>query len=592
MKNALPPTGIRAQGGSNNGKKVFLPVVGREEEQSGPNPTPTPTPNPTPGPVPTKPANEAEAARFLAQAAFGGTPDDLTALVSSTYAAWFDAQKAAPVSVTKDYLDAVRTEIKSNDLLAVNVPYSRSDISDIVLAFNFSTTWMRNLINGQDQLRQRIAWCLSQIMVVSSNGVARLQQNGVAIGDYYDTLAKHALGNFKDLLFAVSTHPAMTYFLSSLGNDKADPANNQMPDENYAREVMQLFTIGLWELNQDGTQKLDADRNPIPTYDNRDIEELARVFTGLWFSGRAWPRDGAGLGMEWLTDYPLGMFEDHHDRGRKVVFHNKPWQRVFAGNQDGLPEIAAACEMLTAHPNTAPFIARALIKFLVTSNPSPAYVKRIADVFVNNGAGVRGDLFAVVKAILMDPDARNAAQIANPKHGKLQEPMLRLTRMVRAFKAGKGVPDLQYWGLHFFRAFMQHPMYSPSVFNFYGPGYRHLGALAQNGLTSPEFQILNSVTVASANNLFAEMIDTKLHRRVAGGTPDFKFDFSAEQALSNDVDALLTRLNTLLCNGQLDAATKALIAGAVNGHPSTDAIGRVHLAVWLTAVSPAAAVLR
>jgi uncharacterized protein (DUF1800 family) len=590
MKNTLPPIRTRAQSGGNNGGKVFLPVVGRDDTQPGPTPTPTPTP--TPQPSPAKPANEAEAARFLAQAAWGGSPEDLTALVGSNYNAWFDAQKAAPTSVTKPYLESIRADIKTNDPLAANVPYLRNDVLDIASSGNFSTAWMRNMINGPDQLRQRVAWSLSQIMVVSYNNVASLQQNGVIVADYYDTLAKHALGNFKDLLFAVSTHPAMTYFLSSLGNDKPDPANNQMPDENYAREVMQLFSIGLWELNQDGTQKLDAAKNPIPTYDNRDIEELSRVFTGLWFTGRVWPRDGSVFGREWLTEYPLAMFEDHHDRGRKVVFHGKAWQRDFAGNQDGLLEIAAACEMLTAHPNTAPFIAKALIKFLVTSNPTPAYVKRMADVFVNNGAGVRGDLFAVVKAILMDPDARTAAQLANPKHGKLQEPTVRLARMVRAFHAGKGVPDLQFWGGQFYTAFLQHPMFSPSVFNFFGPGYRHLGALAQNGLSSPEFQILNSVTVASASNMFAEMIDTKLHRRVNGGTPDFKFDFTPELALSNDVDALLNRLNTLLCNGQLDTATKTLIANAINGLPSTDGIGRVRLAVWLTAMSPAAAVLR
>ncbi len=578
----LPDTPVQQSGGQN---RFYLPIV--ERDTSTPPPTSTPTPSPT-----TEPLTQADAARFLAQAAFGAAPEDLAPLMQSGFAAWLTQQRALPVSRMRPHLEQIRTDLITNDPLPETVPYARPAANDFATTTNLSTAWMRNIIFGPDQLRQRVAWCLSQIMVVSFNSVARLFQNGVVMADYYDVLAQHALGNFRDLLLAVSLHPAMTYFLSSLGNEKADPPNNQYPDENYAREVMQLFTIGLWELGPDGEQLRDPKGNPIPTYDNTDIEELARVFTGLWFAGKLWPTDGANFPSQWLTEFAPAMFETRHDRGAKTIFHGKPWQRILPADTDGIQDITAAVDALVTHPNTAPFVSKALIKFLVTSNPSPAYIKRVADVFVDNGTGVRGDLFVVVKAILLDNDARNHAQLSNPRHGKLQEPLVRVARLVRAFHAGKTTPNLQFWGQAKPGALMQWPAFSPSVFNFFAPGYRHLGLLAKNGLTSPEFQILNSVSVATSSNLFAEFVDTLLHQRLAGGTPRFEFDFAPERALAGDPDALADRLNLLLCNGLMGAGTRQGIVDGINGLLASDADGRVRLAVWLAAVSPEAAVLR
>ena len=578
-RKTLPDTLVQQSGGQN---RVYLPIVERDNSATPPTPTPTPAP---------EPFAQADAARFLSQAAFGAAPEDLAPLVTVGPAAWMSQQRALPVSRVRPYLEQIRTDVLTNDPLPDTVPYSRP-VNDFASTANLSTAWMRNIVFGPDQLRQRVAWCLSQIMVVSFNSVARLFQNGVVMADYYDTLAQHALGNFRELLLAVSLHPAMAYFLSSLGNEKADPINNQYPDENYAREVMQLFTIGLWELGPDGEQQRDTHSNPIPTYDNTDVEELARVFTGLWFAGKPWPTDGANFPSPWLTEYALAMFETQHDRGAKTIFHGKPWQRSLPAGVNGIQDITAAVDALVTHPNTAPFISKALIKFLVTSNPSPAYVKRVADVFVDNGAGVRGDLFAVVKAILLDNDARNRAQVSNPRHGKLQEPLVRVARLVRAFHAGKTTPDLQFWGLAKPGALMQWPAFSPSVFNFFAPGYRHLGLLAKNGLISPEFQILNSVSVASSSNMFAEFVDTLLHQRLAGGTPRFEFDFTPERALAGDPDALADRLNLLLCNGLMGAGTHQRIVDGINGLLASDVDSRVRLAVWLAAVSPEAAVLR
>ncbi len=538
------------------------------------------------------PLTAPEAVRFLAQAGWGAAPEDVEPLMQSGFNAWINAQKNQPISLMRPYLEEIRADIKTNDPLANTVPYQRNDAVDFVLAQNISTVWMRNLINGRDQLRQRVAWALSQIMVVSFRNVQNLNRNGVILADYYDTLARHALGNFRDLLRAVSVHPAMTFFLSSLGNDKADPANNQFPDENYAREVMQLFTIGLWELNPDGEQRKDAAGNPIPTYDNADIEELARVFTGLWFQGKPWPDQNQRMGAEWLTDFPVVMYEDRHDRGAKKLFHGKPWETTLPAGQDGMVDINAAIDVLVKHPNTGPFISKALIKFLVTSNPSPGYVRRVAAVFANNGAGVRGDLFATVRAILLDAEARSLSARANPRFGKLQEPLVRVARLVRAFKAGRGLSNLQWWGLFKGAQFMQWPLYSPSVFNFFSPHYRHLGVLARNGLTSPEFQILNSVTVATMSNQLANWIDTLLHGRLLGGTPEFKFDFSDEVALAGTPEALVDRLNLLLCQNQMSAATRTRIIESVNRVASANAIGRARLAVYLAAVSPEGAILR
>ena len=605
-QDATPVAPLTTSGDS----KVYLPLVQSDGGTATPTPTVTPGPSPTPGlsptptpsPTPSGPPTKAEAVRFLAQASWGAAPEDIDPLIASGYAAWIDAQKTQAMSLTKPWLDTIATEVDKGYVDPTTLPYLRAgNAANMNLkyrpALNIGTAWMRNIIFGKDQLRQRVAWALSQIMVVSFGNLNDLNHNGVAMADYYDTLARNALGNFRDLLLAVTVHPAMSYFLSSIGNDKPDPPNNRYPDENYAREVMQLFTIGLWELNDDGTQKLDGQNNPIPTYDNKDIENMARAFTGLWFEGKPWPAIAPNIPYQWFSDYKLAMVEAHHDTDAKMLFHDKPWQTVLPADKTGMQDIGAALDALFNHPNIGPFIGRSLIKFLVTSNPSPAYVKRVAAVFANNGAGVRGDLFAVVKAILLDVEARSSAALTNPKFGKLQEPLVRVARMVRAFGAGKtltntDVTGLEWWGTDKANALAQWPLLAPSVFNFFAPGYRHLGVLAQNGLTSPEFQIFNSVTAATVSNKFAEFIDKLLHARTLGNTPQFKFDFTAERALAATPDALIDRLNLLLCAGQMSAGTRQRIVTGVNGLAVTATDDRVHLAVWLAAVCPEGAVLR
>ena len=579
--------------------QVFLPMVGQDDAKAPmqtPAPSPTAGPSPTPTPVPTLPTPQ-QAARFLSQATLGPTTETLADVQAIGFAKWLDAQRTQPISYTRPYLDAIRADLIANDKPQTDLPYARNDKNkSLVVSINFSTAWMRNVVFGKDVLRQRVAWALSQIMVASFRNDNLLNRSGIAMARYYDTLAHYALGKFEELLLAVTLQPTMAHYLSSLGNQKADPSINRSPDENYAREVMQLFTIGLWELQANGEQTLDAKKAPIPTYDNKDVEEFARVFTGLWLEGVPLPNDDArGYNHNELTDRNLVMLEDRHDRDAKTLFHGKAWETKLPAGSSGLKDIGGAIRALVNHPNAPPFICKSLIKFLVTSNPSPAYVKRVADVFVNNGQGVRGDLFAIAKAILLDADARGDQTLNDPKFGRLHEPMVRVTRLVRAFNAGKNTPDLQYWATSLNRggdadALGEWPMYSPSVFNFFSPNYRHLGVIAQNGLGSPEFQILNSVTSATLGNQLAAYIDTVLHERLAGGTPRFEFDFAKEIALANTPDALVAHLDLFMCNGQMSATTRQkILDGVVKLANATE---RVKFAVWLAAVSADGAVQR
>jgi uncharacterized protein (DUF1800 family) len=538
-----------------------------------------------------------DAVRFLAQAGLGAAPDDITRVMRLGYDGWLAEQRAHPVSATRPYLDRVRTHIAANMRAAAStLPYFRyndAEVAHSAPSINFSTAWMRNAIFGPDQLRQRMAWVWSQIAVVSFRYDSHLHYDGPLIADYYDTLARHALGNIEDLLFAVATHPAMAHFLSSLGNQRADPSINRFPDENFAREFLQLFTIGLWELHSNGEIRRDADLEPIHTFDNRDVEELARVFTGLWLEGV--PLTQSTYSRDELLDRRVIAIEDRHDRGDKILFAGSEEEILIPGGLDTFTEIREVIRALVNHRNTAPYMCRNLIRFLVTSNPSLGYLQRVVEVFVNNGNGIRGDLFAVARAVLLDPEARDPAHTSDPRHGKLQEPMLRLTRLVRAFGAGRTTPELQFWAgfnakLGDNESLGQWPLYAPSVFNFFSPVYSHLGLLHDHNLASPEFQLLNSVTSAATGNQFAAYIDGLLHERTAGDTPPFAFDFGAEIAIAANPVALADHIDLMLCNASMRPETRAgLIAGIARLRSAGD---RVRFAVWFGAMCPEGAVLR
>ena len=398
----------------------------------------------------------------------------------------------------------------------------------------------------------------------------------------------------------------MGWYLSHLGNQKADPTIGLMPDENFAREIMQLFSIGLIELNMDGTPVLDVHGNPVETYTNDDITQLARVFTGL----------NLQAGTSGRTAYaaaPMDMVEADHDTGDAVstTVYGAP-EKVFLGaslpafaddpGRVGMDDVGDAVDVLFNHPSCPPFISKSLIRHLVTSNPSPAYVERVATVFVDDGLGERGNLAAVVKAILMDPEARDLSARLDPVGGRLKDPMQRTVMLARAFGAGAATPALhdltgiQFWspGKHtLFREFLAYPFEYPSVFSFYQPGYSRPGEVSDLGLVSPEFQILNPLTATTGPNRFWSMIEDGFHTARPAVTPGFRLDLEPMRTPSFDTDQLLDRLNLLLCHGSLSPDGRAEMKAAIDYYAATDPnwVDRTELAIFLALVSPDSAVL-
>ena len=300
----------------------------------------------------------------------------------------------------------------------------------------FEQPFWNSALTGKDALRKRVQFALSELFVISSqDAIVGQMPRGVA--KYDDMLGNDAFGNYRQLLEDVTLNPMMGVYLSILANDKGDATRD--PDENYAREVMQLFTIGLNKLNADGSMQLDGSGKPIPTYGLTDVQGMAKIFTGFSWnmpgntSEQAWSGYGAmyvgpGFGQDLL---PLTAYPNHHSSDEKDFLGTT----VGPGGADAAGDLKFALDALFNHPNLPPFVSKQLIQHLVTSNPSPAYVQRVAAVFMDNGQGVRGDLKAVITAILMDDEARNLNSATSPNYGKLQEPLLRFTHMARAFTA-------------------------------------------------------------------------------------------------------------------------------------------------------------
>ncbi len=511
--------------------------------------------------------SDKEAARFLAQASFGASTAAIAEVQSLGLAGWLTNQCALPPS----YLMPV--------MLAVTSAYVDVYSSHKMLA------WWEQALHAPDQLRQRMAFALSEIMVISDyNGT--LEGNWASMISYYDTLLEHAFGNYRDLLKAISVHPAMGTYLSHMGNQKADPDTGRYPDENYAREIMQLFSIGLWELNPDGTRKL-TNNLPIPTYDNSDITELARVFTGL-----SWGTGDTNLWWEfyWPSVYdlsaPMQMWQEFHDTNTKVVVSGQ----VLPANQSGMKDVDDAIADLANHPNVGPFLGRRLIQRLVTSNPSTGYIARVAAVFNNNGQNVRGDLKAVVQAILLDPEARAAGALQDITFGKQREPYLRLVNLARAFDAVASNGFYEMWWLD--EMYAMQPMSSPSVFNFFSPDFRPNGPLKDANLTAPEFQITTAVTGISAPNHFLTASYYGLNRWPGDPENTVYLNLNHLLGLAGDLDALLQKLDLVLTYGNLRPAQHQVIREALERIPFTAAEDRVRMAVYLITTSPEFCVLK
>ncbi|WP_426340582.1 DUF1800 domain-containing protein [Pseudoduganella sp. S-14] len=488
----------------------------------------------------------AQAARFLAQASMGATHEQMTRVQSLGYSKWLDEQMAMPASPSRwDWLMAK----------GFNAIENKNNQAGIDAAL-----WVK-LITSPDTLRQRVTLALSEIVVASLDGFTGAWRafTGAA---YMDILEANAFGNYRTLLQQVTLSTSMGEYLTYRGNAKANPKTGSMPDENYAREILQLFTIGLLKLNPDGTATEQE------TYTQADISGLARVFTG-------WDSDLAG-GTSDTPDYrkrPMIQVGTKYEPGEKIFLGT-----TIASGVDAATALNKALDTIFAHPNVAPFVSKQLIQRLVTSNPAKEYVARVAAVFNNNGAGVKGDLKAVIKAILLDQEARSAANLTNAGFGKVREPILRFTAWARAYNA---TSPSEAWAIgntsEPSSRLGQSPLRSPSVFNFFRPGY----VPPALGVVAPEFQIVNETSVVG----YANFMQTAISR----GIGDVKADYSSLLPLADNVPALVDEINLVLAAGQLGADTATLIRNAVTSMATgTDAAraNRVYAALTLVMASP------
>ena len=543
---------------------------------------------------------QSEAARFLTQATFGPTSKEIQRLSGMTYAAWIDDQYAKPQTLHRLYMNQAAA-----DLQAVGQQLSRT---------NFFDSYWSQAIGGEDQLRQRAAFALSETFVISfTDATLTNQPRGVA--SYYDTLGDNAFGNFRKLLEDVSLHPMMGIYLTWIANQKEDPVTSRVPDLNYAREITQLFTIGEWKLNPDGSNVLGADGKPVPAYTGADLSGMSQVLTGFsWYAGpnltdrtnRRFNGFDPNVERDWR---PMQAYNEY---APNTAFHSVS-QKSFLGvvipaqtQADSEGDLKIMLDTLFNHPNVGPFIGKQLIQRLVTSNPSPAYVARVTAAFNDNGSGVRGDMKAVWRAILLDPEARMTS--ASASYGKVREPVVRLGNFMRAFNAtstsgrytGIGLTDDPATSLN------QTPMFSPTVFNFFRPGYVPTSkVITDAGLVVPELQITHDVSVAGYMNYMRSIATVNASR-------DIQQDYSAELALADDPGALVDRMNLLLFSGGMPDALKTTLVATVGsrtvpgpsypaGTPTSAlatttptnqaAIGaakldRVYLAVYLSMASP------
>ena len=514
---------------------------------TGTGTTPTPPVIVTAPPITTQ-----QSSRFLAQATMGATSASVQTVIDRGFSGWIDDQFAmARTTGHYDWLNAN----------GYNVVANKDNET------GFDVTMWRQAIAEPDQLRQRVGMALLDLLVVGIAGI-NLNYKQFAMAAYVDVLLDNAFGNYRQILDGITFNAAMGSYLTFLGNKKANATTGAQPDENYARELMQLFTLGLYQLNQDGTQVMSAGA-PVETYKPADVSGLARVFTGLNLSST-----DSTTPARYKT--PLVMTASTNETGAASFLG-------ASTSGGGTAAITVALDTIFAHQNIAPFVSKQLIQRLVTSNPSPAYVGRVAAAFANNGAGVRGDMKAVIKAILLDTEARSDAALTSASAGKLREPVMRLTGWARAYNVTSpsgawAIGDTSSTTTRLGQAMGR----SPSVFNFFRPGYTPPNtAISAAGLVAPEFQITNEQTVIAYVNY--------MYALVLNGTGDVKADYTAILAKAGDAQALVDEVNLVLAAGQLPSATVASIVAAVNSIATTAtnaAQNRVNSAILLTLASP------
>lgn len=572
---------------------------------------------------------EEEAARFLMKATLGADYDTIQRVAQQGITTWLD-QQLNNVHVASDSFQQKTQTIWDSFRAKLKTAHGENAIreGDAALPYWFywrQAWWHRTLLKGRtpassdkelddhDLLRHRVAQALSEIVVISDN--SNLQLDGVAMASFYDIFYQHAFGSYRDIIQAVSMHPCMGVYLSHMNNQKADPARHIHPDENYAREIMQLFTIGLYELNSDGSRKKDAQGRDIPTYTNRDITELAKVFTGLkaaayqyeWQGVPSLPTNGSSI-----------AFDDGVSKNHKTIpyvdminpmvadeaFHDTGTKRLLGGyinlpaGQTTQKDIQDVVTALVAHPNTAPFIAERMIQQLVKSNPSPAYVKAVADAF-----GTTGDMKAMVRALLLHPEATQSK--------KLKSPLLRTTQVLRAFHANNTSGKLWVLGERMKENLQQQILASPTVFNFYLPDYRPHGKIESEGGVAPEFALHNSATSIAYVNLMYDwllgnyypavstvisstknnILETDVEKLKNNADDKLRLDFSTEEQLatSGQYNALIERVSLILTGRRNFPAAQQVIEAFDSYKHNAQWV--VQTVVFMIAISPEFTVL-
>ncbi len=515
-----------------------------------------------------------QSSRFLRIATMGPNQVEIDALTDHGYSNWFRAQLASPI---------------------VSVTELISDLSEIEEDEPFNAWWVLAL-RGENQLHQRFAYALSQIIVVNIGEVSDGGFHAIQLG-YIDILQNALNGTYRDLLEEITYSPAMAQWLTYLGSRKANPENGAVPDQNYAREILQLFSIGLVDLNRDGTPVLDNTNEPIESYTQDDIVGLAEVFTGLWWADTQYGRRSDVRDNPDIQLARLQMNEEQHsDEDKNFLGCSIP------GSTPGDEAISQALDCIEGHPNTAPFISRQLIQRFVTANPDPAYVARVVDAWEAGsftlpdgrtvGDGRRGHLQAVLAAVLLDPVVIGNNQLADPTFGKIREPALRITHWARAFEL-HSIGEVADWSpirnMGRGSDVRQKPLHSPSVFNFYRPGYVPPGTqISASSLVSPEMQIIDAATVLGYQNKMDRLI--RHSRNSDDNDGEFAPDYSAFMDVVDDVEAMADRLNILLLGGRMTSETRARMVAAINGTSSDDVdeekLYRIHAAVYIAVTSP------
>jgi uncharacterized protein (DUF1800 family) len=522
-------------------------------------------------------AAKRDAFRLLDQGTFGPTPQDVARVMQIGAAAWIEDQFAQPVSGYPDG-EFWYVSLDESDNCKFSAPRDSPTYAcarDQLTLFKLRNRLFQSALTRPDQLRQRVAWALSQVFVISGMKDPDLETAHVQ-ARYQQILSEEAFGNVGSLLTRITLSPAMGHMLDMVNNAKADAEEMTEPNENYARELLQLFSIGLHELKPDGTELTDANGAPIDTYGQAEVRAFARALTGWTYA----PDPNAKARRKHDDDHryygaPMVPASDIHDFGGKQLLRGI----ALPAGQTVEADLAAALSNVFLHPNVGPFLGRQLIRQLVTGNPSPAYVGRVTAAFENNGAGARGDMKAVIRAILLDPEARSAPAPSDRNYGRFKEPMLYVTGLLRGLGAGSDGIGLD----EYVKAMGQDVFYPPTVFNYYPADYKVPGT----DLIAPPMGIHNTNTVLARSNFVNRLIyDGGLEPddEIAGSTGT-SVDITAYRALASDPKQLMAAIEDRLFGGAMPPSMKNEIYLAVQAIDPSDLDERARTALYLAATS-------